>query len=76
MTDWCCVHELQQALRRLAARLFPGRLCDGVDNGAGGVKVEDMVLLVDTMLEEMSPPDEKVGATTGFLRVQSNVLLH
>lgn len=61
--DCCCVQELRRGLWRLAARLVPGELYDGIHDVAEGVKVEEMVLLVDTMLEKSCIPtgdDEKV----------------
>ncbi|KAF7658826.1 hypothetical protein LDENG_00007260 [Lucifuga dentata] len=49
--------ELQRGLNKLAVRLAPCQLCDGGD-AVEGVKVEDMMLQVDTMLENTA--DEKV----------------
>ncbi|GAA6225956.1 centrosomal protein of 70 kDa [Lates japonicus] len=50
--------ELKQGLTKLTARLVPWQLSDG--DSAEAVKVEDMMLLVDTMLESTSADDEKV----------------
>uniref|UniRef100_A0A3P8SX94 Centrosomal protein of 70 kDa n=1 Tax=Amphiprion percula TaxID=161767 RepID=A0A3P8SX94_AMPPE len=46
-------------LNKLSARLMPWQLCEGVHNAAEAVKVEDMMLLVDTMLETISTDDQK-----------------
>uniref|UniRef100_A0A3B4Y1N5 Centrosomal protein of 70 kDa n=1 Tax=Seriola lalandi dorsalis TaxID=1841481 RepID=A0A3B4Y1N5_SERLL len=58
-TDWHCVQELQRGLTELAARLVPGELSDGGHEATEAVKVEDMMLTVDTMLENTSA-DNKV----------------
>uniref|UniRef100_A0A3Q1BV94 Centrosomal protein of 70 kDa n=1 Tax=Amphiprion ocellaris TaxID=80972 RepID=A0A3Q1BV94_AMPOC len=47
------------SLNKLSARLMPWQLCEGVHNAAEAVKVEDMMLLVDTMLETISTDDQK-----------------
>ncbi|XP_068563160.1 centrosomal protein of 70 kDa-like isoform X2 [Cebidichthys violaceus] len=52
--------DLQRALSQLTARLMPWQPCDGGHNAAEAVKVEDMLLLVDTMLENTSADDDKV----------------
>ncbi|XP_044043809.1 centrosomal protein of 70 kDa isoform X7 [Siniperca chuatsi] len=52
--------DLQRALNKLTGRLMPGQLSDGGCNAAEAVKVEDMMLLVDTMLENISTDNEKV----------------
>ncbi len=39
---------------------MPWQLSDGGHNAAEAVKVEDMMLLVDIMLENTSTDDEKV----------------
>ncbi|XP_049425892.1 centrosomal protein of 70 kDa isoform X2 [Epinephelus fuscoguttatus] len=52
--------DLQRALNKLRARLMPWQPSDGGHNAAEAVKVEDMMLLVDTMLESTSADDEKV----------------
>ncbi|XP_022066973.1 centrosomal protein of 70 kDa isoform X1 [Acanthochromis polyacanthus] len=51
--------DLQRSLNKLSARLMPWQLCEGVHNAAEEVKVEDMMLLVDTMLETTSTDDQK-----------------
>ncbi|XP_070711835.1 centrosomal protein of 70 kDa [Pempheris klunzingeri] len=52
--------DLQQGLHKLAARLMPWQPCDGGQGAADAVKVEDMMLLVDSMLENTSTDDGKV----------------
>ncbi|XP_070786905.1 centrosomal protein of 70 kDa [Enoplosus armatus] len=52
--------DLQQGLDKLSARLMPWQPSDGGRNAADAVTVEDMMLLVDTMLENASTEDEKV----------------
>ncbi|KAK9524321.1 hypothetical protein VZT92_018170 [Zoarces viviparus] len=52
--------DLQRALNQLTARLMPWQPCDGGHNAAEAVTVEDMLLLVDTMLENTSADDDKV----------------
>ncbi|KAM7374982.1 hypothetical protein PAMA_014190 [Pampus argenteus] len=52
--------DLQHSLNKLTARLMPWQQWDGGHNAAEAVKVEDMVLLVDTLLENASADDEKV----------------
>lgn len=51
--------ELQQGLTKLTCRLAPWQLSDGGHDCVEAVKVEDMMLLVDTMLESTAT-DEKV----------------
>ncbi|XP_023117292.1 centrosomal protein of 70 kDa isoform X2 [Amphiprion ocellaris] len=51
--------DFQCSLNKLSARLMPWQLCEGVHNAAEAVKVEDMMLLVDTMLETISTDDQK-----------------
>uniref|UniRef100_A0A3B5APH1 Centrosomal protein of 70 kDa n=1 Tax=Stegastes partitus TaxID=144197 RepID=A0A3B5APH1_9TELE len=51
--------DLQHSLNKLSARLMPWQLCDGAHNSAEEVKVEDMMLLVDAMLETTSTNDQK-----------------
>ncbi|XP_023282692.1 LOW QUALITY PROTEIN: centrosomal protein of 70 kDa-like [Seriola lalandi dorsalis] len=53
------LEELQRGLTELAARLVPGELSDGGHEATEAVKVEDMMLTVDTMLENTSA-DNKV----------------
>lgn len=43
---------------------MPWQLFDGGHNAAEVLKVEDMMLLVDIMLENTSTDDEKVDCTT------------
>ncbi|KAM6892907.1 LOW QUALITY PROTEIN: centrosomal protein of 70 kDa [Lycodopsis pacificus] len=52
--------DLQRALNQLTARLMPWQPYDGGHNAAEAVTVEDMLLLVDTMLENTSADDDKV----------------
>lgn len=42
---------------------MPWQLSDGGHNAAEAVKVEDLMLLVDTMLENTRTDDEKVHCT-------------
>ncbi|XP_010743904.2 centrosomal protein of 70 kDa isoform X1 [Larimichthys crocea] len=51
--------DLQKGLNKLTARLMPWQPSDGVHNAAEAVKVEDMMLLVDTLLENTSTDNEK-----------------
>ncbi|XP_068446740.1 centrosomal protein of 70 kDa isoform X2 [Clinocottus analis] len=53
------LEDLQRALNKLTARLMPWQPCDGGHHAAEAVKVEDMLLLVDTMLENTSADDEQ-----------------
>ncbi|XP_042260075.1 centrosomal protein of 70 kDa isoform X4 [Thunnus maccoyii] len=52
--------DLQHSLNKLTARLMVGQQWDGGRHAAEAVKVEDMMLLVDTMLEYTSTDDQKV----------------
>ncbi|XP_038571591.1 centrosomal protein of 70 kDa-like [Micropterus salmoides] len=52
--------DLQQGLNKLSDRLMPWQPSHGGCNAAEAVKVEDMMLLVDTMLENASTDNEKV----------------
>ncbi|XP_037640854.1 centrosomal protein of 70 kDa isoform X2 [Sebastes umbrosus] len=52
--------DLQRALNKLSVRLMPWQPSDGGHNAAEAVKVEDMMLLVDTLLENTSTDEEKV----------------
>ncbi|KAM6958448.1 centrosomal protein of 70 kDa isoform 2-T2 [Tautogolabrus adspersus] len=52
--------DLQQSLNKLTVRLMPWQTSDEGHNAAETVKVEDMMLQVDTMLENTSTDDEKV----------------
>uniref|UniRef100_UPI003AAD46F8 centrosomal protein of 70 kDa isoform X1 n=1 Tax=Centroberyx gerrardi TaxID=166262 RepID=UPI003AAD46F8 len=52
--------DLHHGLNMLTVRLMPWQPSDGGHNAAEAVKVEDMMLLVDTMLENTSTDDEKV----------------
>ncbi|XP_034408452.1 centrosomal protein of 70 kDa isoform X2 [Cyclopterus lumpus] len=54
------LEDLQRALNKLTARLMPWQPCEGGHDAAEAVRVEDMLLLVDTMLENTSAEDEKV----------------
>ncbi|XP_059183591.1 centrosomal protein of 70 kDa [Centropristis striata] len=51
---------LQRSLFKLSGSLMPWQPPDGGQNAEEAVKVEDMMLLVDTMLENTSTKDEKV----------------
>ncbi|CAK6965488.1 centrosomal protein of 70 kDa [Scomber scombrus] len=52
--------DLQHTLNKLGVRLMPWQQWDGGRDSVEAVKVEDMMLLVDTMLENTSTDDEKV----------------
>ncbi|CAJ1087181.1 centrosomal protein of 70 kDa isoform X4 [Xyrichtys novacula] len=52
--------DLQQGLDKLSVRLTPWQMSDGGHSTAETVKVEDMMLQVDVMLENTSAEDEKV----------------
>ncbi|XP_026157518.1 centrosomal protein of 70 kDa isoform X2 [Mastacembelus armatus] len=52
--------ELQQGLNKLTARLMPWQTSDGGHSSTEAVTVEDLMLLVDTMLENTSTDEEKV----------------
>ncbi|XP_074508679.1 centrosomal protein of 70 kDa isoform X2 [Sebastes fasciatus] len=52
--------DLQRALNKLSGRLMPWQPSDGGHNAAEAVKVEYMMLLVDTLLENTSTDEEKV----------------
>ncbi|KAG7999412.1 Centrosomal protein of 70 kDa [Nibea albiflora] len=52
--------DLQKGLNKLSARLMPWQPSDGGHNATEAVKVEDMMMLVDTLLENTSTDDEKV----------------
>ncbi|KAM3585322.1 uncharacterized protein V6R79_014231 [Siganus canaliculatus] len=52
--------NLHRGLDELSVRLMPWHVPDGNQSAAETVKVEDMMLLVDTMLENTSADDEKV----------------
>lgn len=54
------LQDLQKALNKLAGRLMPWQPSGGGQNAAEAVKVEDMMLVVDTLLENTSTDDEKV----------------
>lgn len=56
---WRCVQELQRSLHKLSVRLMPWQPLDV--NAAEAVKVEDVMLLVDTLLENVSADDQQVG---------------
>ncbi|XP_029924274.1 centrosomal protein of 70 kDa [Myripristis murdjan] len=53
------LRDLHNALRKLSVRLMPWQP-DGGHDAAEAVKVEDMMLLVDTLLEDTSTDSEKV----------------
>ncbi|XP_076580022.1 centrosomal protein of 70 kDa isoform X2 [Chaetodon auriga] len=53
-------HDLQRGLNKLTARVMPWQPSDGGHDAAEAVKVEDMMLLVDTMLENTSTDNDKV----------------
>nr|XP_046238665.1 centrosomal protein of 70 kDa [Scatophagus argus] len=52
--------DLQRGLNKLTARLIPWQPSDDDHSAAEAVKVESMMLLVDTMLENTSTDNEKV----------------
>ncbi|XP_063733468.1 centrosomal protein of 70 kDa isoform X2 [Eleginops maclovinus] len=52
--------DLQRGLNKLGVRLMPWQPADGDHAAAEEVKVEDMMMLVDTMLENTATDDEKV----------------
>ncbi|XP_028254343.1 centrosomal protein of 70 kDa isoform X2 [Parambassis ranga] len=52
--------DLQRSLNELFATLMPWQSGDGGQNSAEAAKVEDMMLLVDTMLKNTSTDDEKI----------------
>uniref|UniRef100_A0A8C6S5V5 Centrosomal protein of 70 kDa n=1 Tax=Neogobius melanostomus TaxID=47308 RepID=A0A8C6S5V5_9GOBI len=52
--------DLQQSLNNLSARLLPWQPSEECPTSAEPAKVEDMMLLVDTLLENTSTHDEKV----------------
>lgn len=55
---WRCVQELQRSINKLSVRLMPWQPSV---NTADAVKVEDMMRLVDTLLENVSADDQQVG---------------
>lgn len=57
---WCVWQELQKGLNRLSSRLMPCLTADDGHIPAEAVKVEDMMLLLDTMLENTAADDETV----------------
>ncbi|XP_030006478.1 centrosomal protein of 70 kDa isoform X2 [Sphaeramia orbicularis] len=52
--------DLQRGLSRLSSRLMPWQVGDGRPTAADAVRVEDMMLLVDAMLENTCTHNEKV----------------
>ncbi|XP_058508456.1 centrosomal protein of 70 kDa isoform X3 [Solea solea] len=56
--------ELYQGLTNLITRLLPQLLPDGGHDSAEAVKVEDMILLVDTLLESTSLKDKVLKSPT------------
>lgn len=62
-----CWQDLQQGLNKLISRLMPWQSTDGDHGAAEAVKVEDMMLQVDTMLENISNDDEKVERCGTFV---------
>ncbi|KAJ4924349.1 hypothetical protein JOQ06_000589 [Pogonophryne albipinna] len=52
--------DLQRGLNKLSVRLMPWQPSDGGHAASEVVKMEDMMLLVDTMLENTATDDEKV----------------
>ncbi|XP_036947189.1 centrosomal protein of 70 kDa [Acanthopagrus latus] len=55
--------DLQQGLNKLTSRLMPWQSTGGDHGAVEAAKVEDMMLQVDTMLENISTDDEKVRRT-------------
>uniref|UniRef100_A0A665VIU5 Centrosomal protein of 70 kDa n=1 Tax=Echeneis naucrates TaxID=173247 RepID=A0A665VIU5_ECHNA len=58
--------ELQQGLTKLMARLMAGQFSDGSHDATEAVKVEEMMLMVDTMLESTSVDDKMVRSPTRY----------
>ncbi|XP_034533383.1 centrosomal protein of 70 kDa isoform X2 [Notolabrus celidotus] len=54
------LQDLQQSLDKLTLRLMPWQTSDGGHHAAETLKVEDMMLQVEVMLENTSTEDEKV----------------
>lgn len=54
------LRDLQQSLNKLSSRLLPWQPSEGGTTSTEPVKVEDMMLLVDMLLENTSTDDEKV----------------
>ncbi|XP_020786450.2 centrosomal protein of 70 kDa [Boleophthalmus pectinirostris] len=52
--------DLQQSLNKLSTKLLPWQPSEESSSSAEAAKVEDMMLLVDTLLENTSTDDEKV----------------
>ncbi|KAK7893179.1 hypothetical protein WMY93_022331 [Mugilogobius chulae] len=52
--------DLRQSLNKLSSRLLPWQPSEESSSSTEPVKVEDMMLLVDTLLENTSTDDEKV----------------
>ncbi|XP_035854223.1 centrosomal protein of 70 kDa isoform X2 [Sander lucioperca] len=64
LEDWAqqlhLLKDLQRGLCKLKGRLMPWQPPDGGHNAVEALKVEDMMLLVDTMLENTLSGEEKV----------------
>ncbi|XP_022615950.1 centrosomal protein of 70 kDa isoform X4 [Seriola dumerili] len=60
------LEELQRGLTKLAARLVPGELSDSSHEATEAVKVEDMMLTVDTMLENTSADNKVLRSPTRY----------
>ncbi|XP_048090894.1 centrosomal protein of 70 kDa isoform X1 [Alosa alosa] len=56
--------ELHHSLTKLVKRLLPWQVCEEHRPAAEGVKVEDLQLLVDTLLEETAPADKVLCSPT------------
>ncbi|XP_062384204.1 centrosomal protein of 70 kDa isoform X2 [Sardina pilchardus] len=54
--------ELHHSLTKLVKRLLPWQVCE--EAAAEGVRVEDLQLLVDTLLEETAPADKVLCSPT------------
>lgn len=61
------LQSLQKGLNKLSVSLMPFQTADGGHSAAEAVKVEDMALLVDTILENIATDDEKVDRVIVFL---------
>lgn len=57
-----CFKDLQRGLNKLTDRLMLGHLSDGSTGAVEAVKVEDLMLQVDTIVENISADDGKVDS--------------
>lgn len=70
----CVWQDLQRGLNKLSVRLMPCLTTDDGHIPAEAVKVEDMMLLLDSMLENTAPDDEKVELCI-ILRYSRNIFI-